>query len=235
MKNLIVPSLTFLAGAALATSFFLIRGSQTLDEHRVASSERDDRANPAETGDSPYDSDDDPTSTIRAREAMDDREAESTGPSHIVSDSIDSNETSQSAQSAERTSRSAYSDSQESAERQASSEPYREPLPVADELAQFFEDDTDAGDFHDRMEQERREESWAQFIESQIAAYLTSKPALSTFQISLIQCMAKRYGYANDLFEMAEYEPGITAILMQFARQKSDSTVNSIESLVSHK
>ena len=114
------------------------------------------------------------------------------------------------------------------------------------------------------MESEDRDDSWAQFMEAQIAAYLASKPTLAAFQLALIQCRSsmceiQAVGYGpdaaatwftavNDLprqpwavefgdgnFKMRQFAPDVTSILMQMARVKSDSTVDAANVLANRR
>lgn len=60
---------------------------------------------------------------------------------------------------------------------------YRAP----DEIAAILKDKV-PDKLHEQYESESKEESWSTYMEGQIAAYLTSKPALLTFEIALVDC-----------------------------------------------
>lgn len=134
----------------------------------------------------------------------------------------------------------------------------------SEEIAPFLKDGSSVSNFQSKMESEGRDDSWAQFMEAQIAAYLASKPTFAAFQIALIQCRSsmceiQAVGYGpdaaatwfaavNDLprqpwavefgdgnFEMRQFAPDVTSILMQMARVKSDSTVDSANVLANRR
>ena len=85
------------------------------------------------------------------------------------------------------------------------------------EIADMIENRVDK-DLQERYESDEREDSWAQYMEGQLAAYFVQKPELAQFSFSLIDCRTSiceihALGYGPDALTL--WNIGTADIVMQ--------------------
>lgn len=261
MNKFLIPCVSFVAGVLVTTLFFQVRGGGGTGDG--GSSDSDTRLGASAV--SPISNRQGTTSEQDVDESHQDRSVEF-GPT-LANNSLDD----AAYNLKESTGQAGLDGSPKGADRTGASMASRnkqnggqDSVPVAEEIAPFFEGDSKAAGFHDRMGDQDRNDSWATYMEGQIAGYLASKPSLAAFQIPLVQCRSsmceiQAVGYGPESaatwfaavvdmpdqpwaiefnngtgnFQMGEFGPDIVSILIQFAREAPDSTLNAVGTLAS--